>query len=217
MRSSVRAWCSATPREMTDFWLIRHGSTDTLQRELAGRASAVALNSAGRTEVEALARRIARCGAQHVYSSPLERALQTARPLAARLGCEVSPLPGIIELEFGTWTGRRFPELDADPRWRDFNAFRSGTSVPGGEHMLDVQARAVHSLLTLRERHSQERVLIVTHADVIRAVLLHFLGMPQDLFWRLEIAPASITQLELTSSAARLLRANDRGHLEDTG
>jgi broad specificity phosphatase PhoE len=199
---------------MTDFWLIRHGSTDALNKNISGRAPGVLLNDRGRVEIAALARRLSRLHAGCVYASPLERTAATAETLAQQLGCEVIYDDAFAELHFGDWTGRSFVELDADEHWRRFNVFRSGTCIPGGESMLDVQARAVRALLALRAQHSEGRVLIVTHGDVIKAVIMYFLGIALDLCGRLELSPASITQLELSEHGARVLRINDVSHNE---
>jgi broad specificity phosphatase PhoE len=199
---------------MTDFWLIRHGSTDTLDHSIAGRTPGVMLNAAGEAEVAALTRRIQGIDVQRIYTSPLERTLATARPLASTLGCELTQLDALAELHFGEWTGKMFTDLHHDSQWRHFNLFRSGTQIPGGESMLGVQARAVEALLSLRELHPNARVLVVSHGDVIKAVVMHFLGIALDFCGRLDIAPASITQLELHEHTARVPRLNDTAHLE---
>jgi probable phosphoglycerate mutase len=205
---------------MTLFWLIRHGSIDTLGRSLAGRAPGTLLNAAGAAEVSALAQRVRRMAARDpgtfaVYSSPLERTLATARVLASELSCELTSLRAFSEIHFGAWTGKTFEELRGDDHWERFNAFRCGTAVPGGESMLQVQARAVRALLLLRARHPDHNVLVVTHGDVIKAVVMHFLGIPLDFCHRLEFSPASLTQLEVLSHSARLLSCNDTAHLHD--
>lgn len=198
---------------MTRFWLVRHGSTDTLEREIAGRKQGVELNARGRAEAAALAARLADERFAAVYASPLERTQATARVIAQPLGCKVIVCEGLSELQFGEWTGRSFPELDHDPRFARWNQFRSATRIPGGETMLEVQARALSALLELRERHRDERVLVVSHGDVIRALIACALGMPLDFFGRLEIAPASISELELDEGWTRVHRLNDLAHL----
>jgi broad specificity phosphatase PhoE len=219
MRSSVREWYVATRYEMTDFWLIRHGSTDTLNHGIAGRAPGIMLNAAGHAEVAALTARIARIQSNgkdvhRIYSSPLERTLATARPLASALGCELTQLDAFSELHFGEWTGMTFTDLHCDPQWQHFNLFRGGTQIPGGESMLSVQARAVQALLELRDRHPNLCVIVVSHGDVIKAVVMHFLGIALDFCARLDIAPTSITQLELHEHTARVSCINDTAHLE---
>ena len=174
----------------TVFHLVRHGSHDLLGKVLVGRGP-VSLSAAGQAEAEAVAAVLVEAGLAAVVSSPRERALQTAAPIAARAGLTVAVDPGLDELDLGEWTGAQFGSLHDDPRWRAFNVFRGSTRVPGGEDMLAVQARAVASLLRLRAAHPGEAVAVVSHSDVIKAVLAHFLGMPLDLMRRIEVAPAS--------------------------
>jgi probable phosphoglycerate mutase len=203
---------------MTTFWLIRHGSTDAMDRRLCGRMPGFELNELGEREVAALAERVraARVGIARVYTSPLERALSTARALVARIDCSMKCLDDFAELEFGEWTGEAFEDLTGDPRWERFNHFRSGTRIPEGESMLDVSARAVRALLALRDQHGDQTVAVVSHGDVIKAAVMHFLGVPLDFCHRLALAPASITQLELGAHGARLVTWNDTAHLTIT-
>lgn len=174
----------------TVFHLVRHGSHDLLGKVLVGRGP-VSLNAAGQAQAEAVAAMLETAGLAAVFSSPRERAVQTAGPIATRAGLEVTIDPDLDELDLGEWTGARFGSLHDDPRWRAFNLFRGGTPVPGGEDMLAVQARAVTSVLRLRAAYPGNALAVVSHADVIKAVLAHFLGMPLDLMRRLDIAPAS--------------------------
>ena len=125
----------------TVFHLVRHASHDLLGKVLVGRGP-VSLSEAGRAEARALAAVLADAGLTAVLSSPQERAVETAAPIAARAGLEVAVDPGLAELDLGEWTGARFGTLHDDPRWRAFNVFRGSAPVPGGESMLDVQARA---------------------------------------------------------------------------
>lgn len=198
---------------MTEFWLIRHATTQTMLEGISGRSD-VELSEQGQDEARLLANRIADCEARKVYVSPIRRALQTAAPLRAKLDCPLEPLAALAELDYGRWTGQSFDTLREDRTWQRFNSFRSGTVIPGGEHMLEVQARALRALVSLQAAHAGERVLLVTHADVVRAILLHCLGMPLDLFARLEIGPTSISTIELSTDAVRVLRVNDMAHLD---
>jgi probable phosphoglycerate mutase len=192
------------------FYLIRHGSTDLAGHTLAGRAAGVHLNAHGRAQAERLAERLAATPIQAVYSSPLERARETAHPLAARLRLTVTIDAAINELDFGDWTGRRIADLDssAAPGWKPFNTFRSGTRAPGGEHMAEAQRRMVGALEQLRARHPGQHVALVGHADPIRATLAYFLGAPLDLMLRIEISPASISVIELADWGPRVLCVN---------
>jgi probable phosphoglycerate mutase len=207
---------------MTDFWLIRHASTSAPSDRLAGWAPDVHLSDRGRKQVQLLAARLQAVRAlgttfDEVYSSPLERTRETAEPLAAALGCAAYALSELGELNFGSWTERQFAELDQDQEWQRFNRFRSGTTLPGGGSFSSVQARAVEALLMLRTRHPEQSVIIVSHADVIKAVVMHFLGIPTDYCHRLDIEQASITRLELSRDHARISRLNDTSHLDELG
>jgi probable phosphoglycerate mutase len=198
---------------MTRFLLVRHGSTDTLDVGLAGWQEGIALNDRGRREVRALAEWI-EGPVDAAFSSPLQRTRETAAVLAGRLGLAVQAHLAFAELRFGTWTGQSFTELGTDPRWQRFNSFRSGTRIPGGETILEVQSRAIHGLFELRESHPGQRVLIVTHGDVIKVVVAYVLGMSLDHLLRLDIAPASRTEIELDDEQVRLLTLNDRPKLD---
>jgi len=190
------------------FLLVRHATGDHVGRVLAGRAPGRPLGDEGHAQAEGLAARLAHRDVAAVYASPLERARQTAAALARRLGLDVCELSAVTELDVGEWTGRGYDELAGDRAWDHFNRYRSGTRPPGGELLLEVQARAVGALLDLHARHTGETVVVVTHADVIRAVLGHFAGVPIDLLLRFEIDPASVTEIELHEWGARIVRVN---------
>jgi probable phosphoglycerate mutase len=195
---------------MTTFLLVRHALCDPVGRAIAGQASGVHLNAAGKTEADRLGSRLADLAISAIYSSPLERALETAAPVAARHCLEVVPSPGLIEIDFGDWTGRSLAELDGVPEWKTFNAFRSGTRIPGGESMAEVLARALLDVDRIRKVHSAPNALVVlvSHGDVLRALVAHFLGISLDLFQRLELGPASVSVLSLRHGTPRLLLLN---------
>ncbi|HEU4643002.1 MAG TPA: histidine phosphatase family protein [Gemmatimonadaceae bacterium] len=193
---------------MTTFLLIRHAAIDAHGRAIAGRAPGVSLNAEGRSQARALAASLRGATVDAVYSSPLERAWETAHTIAEALGLQAQLSPSLQEIDFGEWTGRAFAELDQAPDWQRFNAFRSGTRVPGGEHMLEAQARAVGEIDRLRRRHAGGTVVVVSHGDILRAIVAWYIGLPLDLFQRLEIGPASTSTLEVTEDGARLLLLN---------
>ena len=198
---------------MTTVLLIRHASHDLLNHTLAGRMPGVHLSAAGAAEAGALAARLAALPLTAVYSSPLERAHETATVLAARRGLPVHVVDALNECDFGEWTGQSFETLHAAPAWAHFNTFRSGTRPPGGELLLAVQARVV-AWLTAQQAAQPDAVLAcVSHGDVIKATLLYYLGAPLDLGLRLHIAPASVSILALHPWGVRLLRINDTGDL----
>lgn len=191
---------------MTTFILIRHGMTDAVGHTIAGRTPGVNLNVAGVAQAERLAAHLAAAQITHIYSSPLERARQTAAPLARASNCEVRISESFNELDFGAWTNRTLAELDPLPEWRAFNTRRSTTAPPAGELMLHVQARAVAELERLRALHKDECVAIVSHADVIRALLAHLLGAPLDLLLRLHLDPATFSVVEVSDNGDYAVR-----------
>ncbi len=184
---------------MTTFYLIRHAANDWLGNAIAGwTAGGVSLNTEGRGQAERLAGRLARRGIAHIYSSPLERARETAAPIAAALGLEVAVNEALGEVRFGDWSGKRLDVLERDRGWRLFNSYRSGTRPPGGELAVETQGRVVAELESLRARHPDETVAVVSHADTIRAALAYYLGIPIDLYQRMECLPASFSVLRLS-------------------
>lgn len=191
----------------TVFHLVRHGSHDLLGRVLVGRGK-VSLSATGQAEAEAVAATLAGLGVAAVVCSPQDRARETAAPIAARCGLAVEVDSGLDELDLGEWTGARFGTLHGDARWRAFNTFRGSAPVPGGESMLAVQARAVETVLRLRAAYPDGAVALVSHADVIKALLVHFLAMPLDLMRRIEIAPASRSVLTLYAEDAVVQAVN---------
>lgn len=193
---------------MTRFVFIRHASTSAIGRTLVARAPGVHLDPVGARQTEWIVARLAGVTLAGIYSSPLERALETARPLAADLGLTVQVRDGLNEIDAGEWTGRSFHELEEQPRWRRYNRVRSTTRIPGGEHVLEVQARVVAELERIGEAHPEASVAIVSHADVIRAALAYFAAVPIDLYLRLEISPASLSVVSLTDDGPRILCVN---------
>ena len=193
---------------MTKFLLIRHAEHELGTGVLAGRTPDVRLSAKGHEQADALAKRLAGTGIDALYSSPILRCGETAARVAAGRALEVRTEARITEFDFGGWQGERIDALDPQDHWRRFNAYRSGTRAPGGELYLEAQLRVVRAILDLGERHRDETVALVAHADVIRAALLHFLGIPIDLFLRLEILPASVSTLVLEPYGPRVLGIN---------
>jgi len=197
----------------TTLLLIRHGINDAVGVRLAGREP-VPLNSIGLQQAEHLVTRLAGVRIDAIYVSPLVRTQQTAQPLAAARKIEVREMPGAIEFEMGEWDGRRFDELKQDHGWQRFNSQRSLTRGPGGELMLEVQARFVGVLLEAAARHPGGTIAVFSHADLIRAAVMYFAGMPIDFFHRLDIAPASVSAIALRPDGPALLKVNDTGDLQ---
>jgi len=193
---------------VTTFLLIRHGSTPTVGISLAGRSPGVHLDANGRNQAQELAVRLADRHIAAVYSSPLERAVETAEPLAKRLGHQVQIRQDLTEIDFGSWQGMTLSELQNDQLWSRFNTNRGTVSAPDGEMMIDVQARMSKQLECLRLDHIGQTIAVVCHADVIKAVLMLYLNMPLDCHLRLEISPASVSVVELAEWGPRVLAVN---------
>ena len=171
--------------------LLRHAEHGLLGRVLAGRMEGVGLSAAGRAQADALAAGLSSRPIAAVWSSPLQRARETAAPLAARLGLAVTVEAGLNEVDFGGWTGLGFDELHGRPEWVAWNCLRSCNQVPGGESMGQAQARALDAVWRLCRAVGDGEAAVVSHSDVLKAVLAHVLGMPVDLMQRMEIDPAS--------------------------
>jgi broad specificity phosphatase PhoE len=193
---------------MTNFLFIRHTAHDFLGHKIPGRLPGVHLNALGVKQAEQLGERLFILPIDAIYCSPLERACETAAPLAKRLNIEPQVSDAFNEVDMADWTDKTLSELDRLPEWRKWNAFRSSAIPPGGESMLDVQARVFRKVSELRERH--RCVAIFSHGDIIRGAVAHFLGLHIDLLARLEIDPGSVTLVQLyeTAVVVRVVNAN---------
>jgi ribonuclease H / adenosylcobalamin/alpha-ribazole phosphatase len=165
---------------------------------LYGRMPGVHLNEEGRTQARSTGEALKeRYPMDAVVSSPLERAIETARLIADPQGLDLTLEEGLNELHSGTWVGKPFAELRHCDEWQQFNRLRSLTRAPGGESLMEVQARAWKTLETIQACHPEKTVAAITHGDVIRALLLLLLGMPLDHILRLEVTPASVSEVVL--------------------
>jgi broad specificity phosphatase PhoE len=193
----------------TTFLLVRHAAHDWLGRGIPGRLPCVALNRAGREEAQALAASLADARIDVLYSSPQQRAQETVAPLAARLRRPVAVAPEFDEIDFGEWTGRTMAQLEADTdRWRVWVEQRSVAAPPGGEPFARVQQRARAGLERLARRHAGKIVLVMSHGDVIKALLASCLGLSLDHMERFEIAPASLSVLAAIGEGYRVTLVN---------
>ncbi len=193
---------------MSVFLLIRHGANDLVGHTIAGWMPGVHLNSEGRAQAERIAEHLSPVGICRIVSSPLERAIETAEPLARLLGLQVETCDALGEFRGGEWTGKTFHDLETDPRWRLFNSYRSGTRVPGGEAMAEVQVRVVTAMQDFHEQSPDGTLALFSHGDVIRAAVMYYAGIAIDLFQRIEISPASISTIELQPWGPRILNLN---------
>ncbi len=194
-------------------FLVRHALCDPVGVSLAGRTPGVSLNAAGRAQLGPLVARVARRldGARldAVYASPLARTQETAGAVARAHGLPVTTEPALAEIDVGRWTGRTIASLDDDPDWKPFNTYRSGTPAGGAELQAAVQARAAGALLARARATPDATVVAVSHGDVLKAVLGHFLGVAIDLQPRIEVSPASVSEVELHPWGPRVLAVND--------
>jgi probable phosphoglycerate mutase len=179
-----------------------------LKKGIAGRIAGVHLNARGKQQAEELARRLATVKFDTIFSSPLERAMETAEPTARAKGMEIVVAPEIIELDFGEWNGVTFDKLHRDPRWTAWNRDRSVFRMPGGELMTEVQSRVVSFLERLHTENAAGRFALFSHGDSIRAAICYFLGVPLDLLPRVEVDPSSISILELGERGPRVHAVN---------
>lgn len=198
---------------MTTFLLIRHAANETIGELIVGQAAGVHLNEEGMAQAAGLAERLARVQLAALYSSPMERALETASPLAIRHELEIQKSNALVEINFGEWTGRALRALEGEKQWQQFNSFRSGTRIPGGELMVEVQTRVVVELERIRERYRDDTVAVVSHGDPLKAAIAYYAGVPLDLFLRLEISPASVSVIAVNDDGPKILLLNDTGEL----
>jgi len=191
-------------------WLVRHAHTDASDMRLCGRTAGICLSARGRQELLRLRAQLARLTVDAIYSSPLERARQTATAIALMHRRAIDIEESLNEVDFGEWTGQTFDALEPDPRWRSFNTQRSSASVPHGERPIDVQRRVVMLLTRLANRHRDGHIVLVSHAEVIRSAVLWCLGRSLDDFHQVTIDTASVTAVRLSPSP-RVLFVNAIG------
>jgi broad specificity phosphatase PhoE len=191
------------------FFLVRHAAHELVDRVLCGRMPGVSLGEEGRAQARRVAKRLAGESVAAIHTSPLARAQETAAPIAEQLDLKPQIHEAINEIELGEWAGREFAALQEDTRWTSWNNARGVTRPPGGETMLEVQARVVGHLERVRSSHANQAVVLVSHADVIKAALLYCLGMPIDGCRLFDISPASITRVVIGDWGAKVLSMNE--------
>jgi broad specificity phosphatase PhoE len=193
---------------MTTLLLMRHGSIDELGVRLMGRRTGVHLNEMGRREAAACSEALVKLGIQRICSSPLERARETAKYTAKRLGIACETLAELNEVDFGDWTGETFATLNGLPSWREFNQRRCQTMIPGGENMRGFAARVGSALHKLRDDLGNGLLLVVTHAEWIRTAAAVCLNLSLDTVMHFQVLPASISILRFDSNSTSLLGWN---------
>lgn len=185
----------------TTILLVRHAAHDHLGHVLSGRMPDIPLNAAGRAQARALGARLARVPLAAIYTSPVQRARETATAIAAAAGEAVPETADALdEIDFGAWTGQTFAALDGDPAWAAWNMRRGSALPPGGEAMRDVQARAMGFAARIAAQHGGGMVALVSHCDVIRAAIAGWLGLHLDRLLGFAVDPASVSRVTLNGS-----------------
>lgn len=199
---------------MTLIYLVRHGVTAHTGHRLSGRLPGVHMTEAGRSQAEAAAGSLASIPLKAVYSSPLERCWETAEIVAARHErMRVRKATGLLEVDYGRWANRTFTALRRTALWRTVQKWPSGAEFPDGETIRRVQVRAVEEIESLRSKHPRERICCVSHADVIKLVVAHYLGVHVDLYQRIVVEPGSISILGIGEEGPVLLALNTFGRI----
>jgi len=200
------------PPSSTLFLLVRHGLTPTTGKVLPGRAAGLHLAEAGQAQATAAAERIAALShVDAVYASPLERARETAAPIAKAKGLRVRIDKGLLECDFGEWTGEELKRLMKLPEWGTVIRAPSTFRFPGGESFNEMQVRIVSAIDRLRAVHKGGVVVCVSHADPIKAAVAHAMGTHIDLFQRIVISPCSVTAIAYSPGGPVVLTVNSTG------
>ena len=192
--------------------LVRHGQTPTTGKVLPGRAPGLHLAEQGLEQARTAAERLSKLTkVDAIYASPLERTRETAAPIGKALGLPVKADRGLLEADFGDWTGRELKDLMKLPEWGTVQRAPSTFRFPSGESFLEMQTRIVGALDRLRERHPGGVVIAVSHADPIKAAVAHAMGTHLDLFQRIVISPCSVTAIAYHGGGPVVLTVNSTG------
>jgi probable phosphoglycerate mutase len=196
--------------------LVRHGKTRTTGRIRPGQARGLHLSDEGRRQADAVAERLGRLSRiAAIYASPLERARETAAPIARARRLAVRIDRDLADCDVGRWTGARITRLARTSEWQTVQRYPSGFRFPGGESFVQMQARMVAALARIVERHPGATVVAISHADPIKAAVAHALGAHLDLFQRIAIAPASVTAIAYRRDGPVVLATNTSGDLAE--
>ena len=206
---------AAEPKAPTRLVLVRHAVTAHTGPLLSGRMPGIDLSEKGVGQADATAQRLAKLPIAAVYASPIERTTQTAQQIAAHHTLVVQPLPGVIEADYGDWTGGKIADLAKTDEWKVVQVAPSRARFPNGESITEMQSRTVAALDEIVARHPHETVVVVSHADPIKSAIAHYSGMHLDLFQRVHVSPASVTVFEFHSYGVMMVKCNDTGGLDD--
>ena len=200
------------PAKPTTVLLVRHGQTPTTGQSLPGRAPGLHLADAGVRQAGRAAERLAELSkVDAVYCSPLERTRETAKPIGKALGLTPKVRKGLLECDFGEWTGAQLKDLFKLPEWKTVQQAPSQFRFPGGESFTEMQVRIVTAIEQLAAEHPGGTIVCVSHADPIKAAMAHALGTHIDLFQRIVISTCSISAVSYTSGGPIVLAVNSTG------
>jgi len=192
--------------------LVRHGQTPTTGSVLPGRAAGLHLADKGNQQAATAAERIAKLkGVAAIYASPLERTRETAAPIGKAIGQRVHVHKGLLECDFGAWTGKELKALMKLPEWQTVQRYPSGFRFPDGESFAEMQTRIVSAVQGLVAKHPGEAIVVVSHADPIKAAVAHALGTHLDLFQRIVVSPCSVTAIAYGAGGPTVLAVNSTG------
>jgi probable phosphomutase (TIGR03848 family) len=194
--------------------LVRHGQTPTTGIKLPGRAKGLHLSDVGKTQAETVAVQLDSVSKiDAIYASPLERARETAQPLAKRRGLSITIDRGLFECDFGDWTGADLKDLYKKPEWTTVQRYPSGFRFPNGESFSEMQTRIVSAIGRLVAAHPGGTIALVSHADPIKAAVADALGTHLDLFQRISISTCSVTAISYSSAGPSVLAVNTTSDL----
>jgi probable phosphoglycerate mutase len=200
---------------MTLVLLVRHAVTDVTGKRLSGSIPGIHLSDEGLAQAKRLGERTASLRVTEVYSSPLERCVETAQQVAAPRRLEIKVMPDVEEVGYGRWAGRPIAQLTKTKLWRRIQLLPSSVEFPDGETLIGAQRRVTTALDVIARRAPRGVIVVVSHADIIRLALAHYAGVHIDLFQRFTVSPASVSALVLGDRIPRILRINDTGTLAD--
>ena len=193
---------------MTTFFLVRHAVTEHTGKRLSGWMEGISLTEQGREQAEAVAQHLAGQTFQAIYSSPIARTLETATAIAAPHDLRVESRRELGEVEYGGWTNRSLRSLMRTKLWTTVQRWPSSARFPDGESLREVQVRALAEIERIAAEHPKGNVCCVSHGDVIKLVMAHYMGVHIDLFQRLVVAPASVSVLSLSERGPMVLSLN---------
>lgn len=190
--------------------LIRHAENEYVKEgRLAGRLPEVSLNDKGVEQAKALGEKLRKTKITAIYSSPLERTMETAEQVASSHNLDIIPAPGLVEVNFGDWQGKTLKSLRRRKLWKVVQGSPSQMRFPGGESFAEAQVRIVNTLNEINKNHKPKDILAcVSHSDLIKLAIAHYIGLPLDMFQRLHISPGSISVLNVNEMGGHLLSMN---------